>query len=228
MFSPFPPEFFNHLLDLTLRHYLSDTSSTITTTNTNTDYYETRTEHTMAWGRSGTYEPIGDEASDAEHKAGSPDGPNRSGTSAIPRFLRPAASIRPQTWWTTLSSAAAVILLGLFVFMPRPWLPADHPGKTHHVGCGNSTAEARAAGCKFDVMSYTWVQPACFDQELMYDFLGQDDWRWYPDEETAEKLTISDVADGQREYVYVTWEYYRTHCIYSKSCCGPNLPRPRF
>lgn len=168
----------------------------------------------MAWGRSGTYAPIGDEASDAEHKAGSPDAPNHSATSAIPRFLGPAASIRPQTWWTTLSSAAAVVLLGLFVFTPRPWLPADHPGDVHHVGCGNSTAEARAAGCKFDVMSYTWAQPACFDQELMYDFLGQDDWRWYPDEETAEELTVGDVSDGQREYVYVTWEYYRTHCIY--------------
>lgn len=176
----------------------------------------------MAWG-TWSYIPVGDDASDTEHKAGSSDTPNQSRSTAIPEFLRAAASIPPQTWWTTLSSAAAVVLLGLFLFVPRPWLPVDRPDQSHHVGCGNSTAEAQAAGCRFDIMSYTWVQPACFDQELMYEFLGQGDWRWYPDEETVEEMTASEVADGQREYVYVTWEYYTAHCIYSKFICDPAI-----
>ncbi|KUI68148.1 hypothetical protein VM1G_03641 [Cytospora mali] len=169
----------------------------------------------MAWG-SWSYKPVGDDAADAENQAGcSPDTTHHSGRgTALPGFLTPATAIPPHTLWATLSSVVAAVLLALFIFMPRPWLPADHPGQTRHVGCGNSTAEAQAAGCKFDILSYTWVQPACFDQELMYEFLGRANWRWYPDEETVQELTVNEVANGQREYVYVTWEYYMTHCTY--------------
>lgn len=122
-----------------------------------------------------------------------------------------------------LAAAATALLFALlFVFTPRPWLAADRPARVRHYGCGNSTADAAAAGCRFDVMSYTWVHPRCFDQELMYDFLGADaagegGWAWYADEDAAQPpLPLADVAQGQREYVYVTWRYYTTHCTYSE------------
>ena len=184
---------------------------------------------TMYWKR-WSYKLVGKDAADVEDKAGSPDGSHQHPGTALPRFLRPAASASPHTWWAATSTAAAVLLLGLYMFTPRPWLRSDHPARIHHVGCGSTPAEAEAAGCKFDIMSYTWVQPACFDQELMYDFLGQRDWTWYPDEETQDALTVTDVAAGQHEFVYVTWEYYTTHCTYSKSIvthiytqCRPRL-----
>lgn len=101
--------------------------------------------------------------------------------------------------------------------MPRPWLASDHPGRIRYFNCGNSTQDASEAGCKFDVMSYTWVHPKCFDQELMYDFLGREDWKWYESEDgLGQPLNASEVTRGQHEYVYVTWKYYTTHCTYSK------------
>lgn len=114
------------------------------------------------------------------------------------------------------ATLTAVLFFVLFLFTPRPWLASDHPARVRHYGCGNSTADASAAGCRFDVMSYTWVHPRCFDQELMYDFLGAADWAWYADEDAAQPLPLADVAQGQREYVYVTWRYYTTHCTYSE------------
>lgn len=113
------------------------------------------------------------------------------------------------------ATAAAILFFALFVFMPRPWLASDHPQQVAYYTCGNSTQDATAAGCRFDVMSYTWVHPNCFDQELMYEFLGESDWHWYTDEDSTESLTLDDVTRGQHEYVYVTWKYYITHCTYS-------------
>lgn len=115
-----------------------------------------------------------------------------------------------------VAMTAVLFFVLVFVFVPRPWLAADRPSQVRYYGCGNSTQDASAAGCKFDVMSYTWVHPRCFDQELMYDFLGASEWTWYGDEEGTMPLALSDVAQGQREYVYVTWKYYSTHCTYSE------------
>lgn len=113
------------------------------------------------------------------------------------------------------ATAAAVLFFALFVFMPRPWLASDHP--VAYYTCGNSSQDATDAGCRFDVMSYTWVHPNCFDQELMYEFLAESDWHWYLDEDSSDQqaLTIDEVTRGQHEYVYVTWKYYITHCTYS-------------
>lgn len=118
------------------------------------------------------------------------------------------------------ATATAVLFFALFVFMPRPWLAADHPQRVAYYTCGNSTQDATAAGCRFDVMSYTWVHPNCFDQQLMYEFLGESDWHWYLDEDNDTSLTLDDVTRGQHEYVYVTWKYYVTHCTYSTFLWG--------
>lgn len=132
------------------------------------------------------------------------------------------------------ATAAAVLFFALFLFMPRPWLLSDHPQQIAYYTCGNSTQDATAAGCRFDVMSYTWVHPNCFDQELMYDFLAESDWQWYEDEDSDESLGLDDVARGQHEYVFVTWKYYMTHCTYSTfflplpESIMNNLPLPPF
>lgn len=119
-----------------------------------------------------------------------------------------------------VATITAVLFFLLFLFMPRPWLPSDHLSIRHY-GCGNSSTDAATAGCKFDVMSYTWVHPKCFDQQLMYEFLGASEWEWFGDEAGAQPLVLHEVAQGQHDYVYVTWEYYITHCTYSKPRRSP-------
>ncbi|KAF3767035.1 hypothetical protein M406DRAFT_355445 [Cryphonectria parasitica EP155] len=88
-----------------------------------------------------------------------------------------------------MASIAAAVFFFLFVFTPRPWLASDRPSRIQYFGCGNSTADASAAGCRFD-------------------------WSWYSDEEGTQQLSLNDVAMGQHDYVYVTWKYYNTHCTY--------------
>lgn len=170
----------------------------------------------MQWGN-WSYKPINhigdpdpDPAAEVDEKDPEQQALNRRSPRTTPAAA--AASIVPLA-----VTATAVLFIFLFVFTPRPWLKADHPDQVRHYGCGNSTQDAAAAGCKFDVMSYTWVHPRCFDQELMYDFLGSSQWTWYGDEDAAQPLALNEVAQGQHEYVFVTWEYYTTHCTYSES-----------
>lgn len=160
----------------------------------------------MQWG-SWSYKPVG-HSGDPDPEADEKDVETQQ--LELPRRSAETASTVP--WVATIT---AVLFFLLFLFMPRPWLPSDHPSIRHY-SCGNSTEDASAAGCKFDVMSYTWVHPKCFDQELMYGFLGTSEWQWYGDEEGTQPLVLHDVARGQHEYVYVTWEYYINHCTYSE------------
>ncbi|KAB5550024.1 hypothetical protein GE09DRAFT_1060407 [Coniochaeta sp. 2T2.1] len=50
--------------------------------------------------------------------------------------------------------------------------------------CGNSLAAVRANGCLFDPMSWAWQPPACFNKELVDDFLAAFDWHFYPNNAT--------------------------------------------
>lgn len=179
--------------------------------------YNTHNTVAMQWG-SWSYKPV-DHVDNSDPEAG-------ADIDIIDIDEKDATTTRAQAAGRSSSSSSRIIPLAatitavlffvLFLFTPRPWLASDHPARVRHYGCGNSTADASAAGCRFDVMSYTWVHPRCFDQELMYDFLGAADWAWYADEDAAQPLPLADVAQGQREYVYVTWRYYTTHCTYSE------------
>lgn len=44
------------------------------------------------------------------------------------------------------------------------------------VGCGNSTAEALAGGCKYDTLLNAWVPGRCFDREWIEEY--EDDGSW--------------------------------------------------
>lgn len=179
----------------------------------------TRTMPSLMWWKRWAYKPVGFPASETEpveeadekEPSSSLYDQNPRTTSIITTTITTAGGLFP-----LVATASAVAFFLLFLFMPRPWLPSDHPHQVRQVSCGNSSQEATMAGCKFDIMSYTWLHPDCFDQQLMYEFLGESDWNWYLDEEGTQSLALNDVAGGQHEYVYVTWQYYITHCTYSK------------
>lgn len=92
----------------------------------------------------------------------------------------------------------------------------DGGSSTGSQNCGNSSDEARALGCQFDVMSFTWSQPSCFDNKLMDNFLSLKNWTWWhnPNDNIAEPVPFNEVSLGQHSLLYVTWEYHITHCTF--------------
>jgi hypothetical protein len=86
------------------------------------------------------------------------------------------------------------------------------PGSSPWTDCGNSSDSALSRGCHFDVMSFSWSLPDCFDEELMEQFLRHRDWHWY--REDGGEVSAWDVRAGPFDYLFVSQEYHVVHCTF--------------
>lgn len=72
-----------------------------------------------------------------------------------------------------LVTLIAVLIIG-GITLSRTWKPTlDQISISAHIPadyCGNTPAQAKAAGCEFELNNFAWVHPACFDKDL------DDDW----------------------------------------------------
>ena len=79
--------------------------------------------------------------------------------------------------------------------------------------CGSTPAEARAAGCHFDIISFTWLAGPCYDAGLSEAFAAETrDGDWYVDEGRTQPLTRDEVLSGEFTGVYVGMGYHLRHC----------------
>lgn len=81
--------------------------------------------------------------------------------------------------------------------------------------CGRNVDEAKAAGCIFDVMSFHWVPPQCYDEEITEGFLAARDWHWYTKYHGNESdiIPFETIREGQAS-AWVPWEYHPVHCTF--------------
>ena len=104
---------------------------------------------------------------------------------------------------------------------PLPVNPAvasayDSPTGSEFGDCGHSIEEAKAAGCVFDAMSWVWVAPACYHQDLIEDWWARSDWHFYtnwtlqPEDEVSREL----VESGEHLLLYAEKKYHKVHCSY--------------
>ncbi|KAK1975819.1 hypothetical protein LZ30DRAFT_786004 [Colletotrichum cereale] len=82
--------------------------------------------------------------------------------------------------------------------------------------CGATPAEARAAGCLFDLVSFNWLPPPCQDAELAAQFEAElraaGELAWYEDERRTRPLSRDQVVAGDRSGVHVSPGYHLRHC----------------
>lgn len=93
--------------------------------------------------------------------------------------------------------------------------PAFNKPAPIYTNCGDSPATAKSRGCSFDVLSFTWQTPECYDAPLVTSFLSYppEPWRWYTAPGGAEEVPLAVAALGERD-LYVNWEYHIVHCTY--------------
>lgn len=91
-------------------------------------------------------------------------------------------------------------------------LPSDSDASP----CGHSRAEALEAGCIFDMLSFSWMPPDCYDADLTAEFEGLSNWRYFSEKDaTSRQIPRSVAALGEHHHLFVTWEWHLRHCTYS-------------
>ncbi|KAF4624110.1 hypothetical protein G7Y89_g14063 [Cudoniella acicularis] len=82
--------------------------------------------------------------------------------------------------------------------------------------CGNSNEEARALGCKFDPMTWAWMRPECYREELISDFLNRTDWHFYLHDTLLpeEEIPIEEWLRGDYYELWTPKKYHFFHCTY--------------
>ncbi|RFU33863.1 hypothetical protein B7463_g2516, partial [Scytalidium lignicola] len=95
--------------------------------------------------------------------------------------------------------------------------------QTKSLDCGNTIAEAKARGCEFDVLSYSWIPQECRDRETDDEFLEwlySDDrqlgpWPFFKDQEMKERIPDADALSHRvRMISYAPQEEHIGHCIF--------------
>lgn len=90
------------------------------------------------------------------------------------------------------------------------------PSQTpRYTSCGHSPAEARSRSCNFDIISFAWLTPECYDDDLAQEFISWSNWTWYTSEEPDDNTQLSfDVANLGEQDTYVDWNYHMVHCTF--------------
>ncbi|KAJ5083622.1 hypothetical protein N7456_013049 [Penicillium angulare] len=107
-------------------------------------------------------------------------------------------------------SLAVFISIAKFLQTPLPYKISTSTTET----CGESREEARALGCHFDPVSFSWLPSSCYDGDLTEEFLGLKDWEWFVDSDGS-SASRDTVMEGGYDELYVSWEYHLLHCTYA-------------
>ena len=95
--------------------------------------------------------------------------------------------------------------------------PEDFPGGCV---CGNSVAEARRMGCKYDSLAAAWLPEHCRDDEITAQFEAEGPdgaWGYYADADMTIPLTVDEVsllADNKSATFWMSARWHMVHCKY--------------
>lgn len=84
--------------------------------------------------------------------------------------------------------------------------------------CGNSSAEARANGCTFDQLLWSWIPPNCphYNND---DFKAFEDWKYYVGKDGKKEVKVDGGDDWEKVLnneldVYGANGEHLTHCVF--------------
>ncbi|KIW93224.1 uncharacterized protein Z519_05829 [Cladophialophora bantiana CBS 173.52] len=81
--------------------------------------------------------------------------------------------------------------------------------------CGSTRGEALSQGCAFDIVSFGWMAPACYDRELAAEFSSLRAWGWFLDENRTQAVSQREVELGEFDALYVSSEQLAYHCVFT-------------
>jgi len=84
--------------------------------------------------------------------------------------------------------------------------------------CGSSPSQAQNQGCLFDLLSFAWQPPACYDNRTIAEFMAfpSRPWEFFTDEADTAPIAPEDLSLNREEPVRVRWEFHVVHCMYMR------------
>jgi len=79
--------------------------------------------------------------------------------------------------------------------------------------CGSTPEVARQRMCSFDLISFAWQMPECYDSTLISDFATWDEWLFYTEMYGNVTVPQNIVLVGEQS-LWVTWRYHIVHCTF--------------
>jgi hypothetical protein len=110
-----------------------------------------------------------------------------------------------------LISTLAVLAAVLVILFRNPILQIGNHGKPG-ISCGNSSAEAVANGCHWDIGLFSWVPEPCYFKEPGFDVSN---YKWYLDQQQTMPVPWEDVRYANFTHVYTDGSLHDQHCIYT-------------
>lgn len=80
--------------------------------------------------------------------------------------------------------------------------------------CGTTPSEARAAGCIFDIMAFSWLPPRCHDVELAEEFRQLKNCEYFIDRNCTRPISQELALSSEFAGLYTEFEYHLRHCTY--------------
>jgi hypothetical protein len=122
-----------------------------------------------------------------------------------------------------LTSTACIVIANYYNLFTHGFSSASDPDirvdrydkSNLHTNCGTSPSMARSRGCSFDLLSFAWQTPECYDEPLISSFLAYptEPWRYYTNSSATEEVPQAVAALGEMD-LYMTWEFHLSHCTF--------------
>jgi hypothetical protein len=121
---------------------------------------------------------------------------------------------------TTACCLAILFITGVKAVGARPYSSAPDICRERYTesvrSCGNSTTEARAFGCQFDLLSAAWLPEECQDRELTEEFRAAGPWKYFADSLGRVELReeeLSERTGGENGY-WTSRRWHTVHCAF--------------
>jgi len=119
---------------------------------------------------------------------------------------------RPRQW-LYVSAGGALLLIILLAIVASSTSRLRSPS-VRWSSCGDSLETARDRGCSFDLISFAWQTPECYDAELVSDFASWNNWTFYADDKFTIPVSQEIAIQGNRTPLFVKWDYHIVHCTF--------------
>lgn len=113
---------------------------------------------------------------------------------------------------THATIAFAMIVSGMMVLI---WIlrPLYMSSTSTIASCGSTPDHARAQNCSFDIISFAWQRPQCYDETLITEFLAWSNWTYFSDPSLSIPVHEQQARQGDKD-LFVDWQYHTVHCTF--------------